>query len=320
MSILPQSAAVVTPPFRATLERHGLELRRAAAVTLQINVGRLCDLACHHCHLEAGPQRQEVMTRATMDTILAVAERHPFAVADITGGAPELVADLPYLIDGLAARVPRLLLRSNLTALDGAASSELLTLCRERRVVLVASFPALAIGQTDAQRGGGTWERSLAMLRRLNALGYGIAGSGLELNLVANPAGAFLPAAQTAQEKRFKQELSQRHGIVFNHLYTFANAPLGRFRRWLDASGNLDSYLARLADNFNPGTVAGLMCRTLVSVDWDGTLYDCDFNLAANLPLGERRHIGDPDALPAPGAPVAVGDHCYACTAGSGFT
>lgn len=307
--------------FQQRLERAGLALRRGRATTLQINVGLLCDLACRHCHLEAGPQRTEVMARKTMDEVIALARRSEFALADITGGAPEFVPDLPYLLEGLAPVVPRLMLRTNLTAFTTPQGTELLKLCQRHRVAIVASLPSTSASQADGQRGRGVWDKSIAMLRHLNTLGYGRDGSELELHLVANPPGAFLPAGQAQTEKKFKHDLQQRSGVVFNRLFTFANAPLGRFRHWLESSGNLEAYLTRLADGFNPCTLDGVMCRTLVSVAWDGRVYDCDFNLAAGLGLGGRRiHVSELPGAPLEGSPIAVGDHCYACTAGSGFT
>ena len=307
--------------FAHTLAEQGLTLVRGETRTLQLNLGFLCDLTCRHCHLEAGPQRREVMSRATMEEVIAFAKRVPFAVIDITGGAPELVPDLPYLLQSLAPLTGKLMLRSNLTAIAGEDRQALLESCVDHQVTLVASFPSLNADQADAQRGGGVFERSLETLRRLNALGYGLPGSGLELNLVASPAGAFLPAGQAQAEKRFKRELAAKWGIVFNQLYTFANVPLGRFRTWLERSGNFDSYLGSLRAAFNPCTIDGLMCRHQVSVAWDGTLYDCDFNLAAAIPLGKaRKHVSQLLQRPEAGAAIATGEHCFACTAGSGFT
>lgn len=307
--------------FAHTLAEQRLTLTRGDTQTLQLNLGFLCDLACRHCHLEAGPQRREVMSRETMDEVIAYAQRVPFAVIDITGGAPELVPELPYLLQSLAPLTGKLMLRSNLTAIAEEGRRALLATCVKHQVAIVASFPSLNAGQANAQRGNGVFERSLETLRQLNALGYGLPGSGLELDLVASPAGAFLPAGQAQAEKRFKRELADKWGIVFNQLYTFANVPLGRFRTWLEKSGNFDSYLGSLREAFNPCTVEGLMCRQLVSVAWDGTLYDCDFNLAAGLPLGgERKHVSQLQHRPEAGAAIATGEHCFACTAGSGFT
>jgi radical SAM/Cys-rich protein len=307
--------------FSDTLRRHGLELNRGATSTLQINIGRTCDLACRHCHLEAGPDRVEAMGHETVEAVIACAGRFSFAAIDITGGAPELLPRLPRLVSGLAVLTPKLIVRTNLAALTRPESGALPELCRDHGVALTASLPAANAAQTEAQRGGGVWETSIAMIRRLNGLGYGVAGSGLELDLVSNPTGAFLPAPQGETEQRFHLELERRYAISFNHLYTFANAPLGRFRAWLERSGNLDAYLSRLEGSFNPCTLPGLMCRSLISVNWDGFIYDCDFNLAAGLHHGEQRiHIAQLSELPAAGTPIPVGDHCFACTAGSGFT
>ncbi|MBJ6727254.1 arsenosugar biosynthesis radical SAM (seleno)protein ArsS [Geomesophilobacter sediminis] len=307
--------------FAETLVKHDLKLHRDRTSALQVNVGLLCNLACRHCHLEAGPKRDEVMGRETMDEVVAAARRFRFEVIDVTGGAPELVPDIDYLVRALAPLTSRLMLRCNLGGLDLARRRELLELFRAVRPVLVVSLPATNPSQTDALRGGGAWASTLDTLRELNAIGYGREGTSLELNLVANPAGAFLPPAQGAAEKRYRTDLSRKYGISFTSLYTFANVPLGRYRDFLTRSGNLEQYLATLADGFNPCTVAGLMCRSQLSVDWEGRLYDCDFNLAAGLPHGgEVTYLRGLAELPAPGTPIPVGDHCYACTVGSGFT
>jgi radical SAM/Cys-rich protein len=308
-------------PFAQALDDNDISLTRDHAHILQINTGLLCDLACKHCHLDAGPHRHEVMERSTMDDIIAFAARGKFNIIDITGGAPELVPDLDYLLRGLRPLTDNLMLRTNLTALTDADREKLLNLLVELKVALVASFPSTSPSQTDAQRGSGVMDQSIAMLRKLNALGYGKPGSRLELNLVANPAGAFLPADQVATEQKFKRDAERKWGITFNSLFTFANVPLGRFRRWLEKSGNLDGYLLKLANGFNPCTVDGLMCKSLISVAWDGTVYDCDFNLAAGIPLGgQPRHVSELTKPPGPDEVIATGDHCYACTAGSGFT
>src|SRR5512134_696091 len=308
-------------PFAETLARHGLTLVRDRVRTLQVNTGYLCNLLCRHCHLEAGPGRGECMTRETMEAVVAFAKRFPFPVVDITGGAPELVPDLLFLIEGLAALTPRLMLRTNLAALDAPGREPLLDLLVERKVVLVASFPSADPSQTDAQRGAGAAEAGIAMLRKLNAAGYGVEGSGLELDIVSSPVGAVLPPPQAQAERKFRRDLERTWGITFDNFYTFANVPLGRFRKWLEGSGNYDRYMKALADGFNPCAVAGLMCRTMFSVSWDGFLFDCDFHLAAGRFLSGRRiHVSEVLELPPPGTPIAAGDYCYACTAGSGFT
>jgi radical SAM/Cys-rich protein len=308
-------------PFSSTLKVRGVELDRAVTHTLQVNVGLLCNQACRHCHLEAGPECRQIMTADTMDHVIDYALRGGFKTVDITGGAPELNPNLMNLVLNLSSFVPRIMLRSNLTALAEMDQDSLLNLCKEQRVVLVVSLPSLNEAQTEAQRGKGVFRNSINTLRKINSVGYGQVGSGLEIHLASNPTGAFLPVSQAQAEKKFRQDLQRKYGVVFNDLYTLSNVPLGRFRRWLVASGNFESYMKRLADRFNPCVVAGLMCRSLVSVSWDGFLYDCDFNLAAGLFLGGRKlHVSKVEGPPALGSPIAVSDHCYACTAGSGFT
>ena len=259
------------------------------------------------------------MTVKTIRDILAYAERCTFKTADVTGGAPELNPHLPELLTGLAAVASRLILRSNLTALAGRF--EIAEICRKLGATMVVSLPAVNASQTDAQRGAGVLEQSIAVLKQLNGLGYGMEGSGLELDLVSNPAGAFLPPSQAQAEKKFKSDLLRKYSIEFNHLLTFANVPLGRYLNRLRETGNFDSYMERLRSGFNPRTVEDLMCRTLVSVSWDGYLYDCDFNQAAGLCMeGRKIHVSEMNSLPRSGLSVPVADHCYACTVGAGFT
>jgi radical SAM/Cys-rich protein len=313
--------ALSVEPFRLTLAKHGLELTRGQTNTLQVNTGLLCNQACRHCHLEAGPSRKEVMDAETLNEVVGFAKRGHFQVIDITGGAPELNPNLVTMIERLSPLAPRVMLRSNLTALTNGGRNFLMDVCKEHRVVIVASFPSLNMSQSEAQRGKGIFDKSIATLRKLNSMGYGRDGSELEIDLVSNPTGAFLPASQAQEEKRFRRELQRRWGIVFNHVYTFANVPLGRFRQWLQHSGNLEKYLHNLASRFNPCAIESLMCRTLICVSWDGYLYDCDFNLARRLYMcGRKIHISEMDGPPTAGTPIAVSDHCYACTAGSGFT
>ena len=308
-------------PFSERLAEQRLSLTREQTTTLQINTGLLCDLCCRHCHLDAGPQRSEVMSRETMEQIIAHARQVKYQTIDITGGAPELVPELPFLIEQLAPLTDRLMLRTNLTALNHPQRSALIALFKRHKVVLVASFPATNAGQLEAQRGRGVMDSSLGMLQQLNAAGYGMENSGLQLDLVANPAGAFLPSGQQQAETKFKRDLARKWGLQFNQLYIFANMPLGRFLHWLQHSDNLQSYMEKLAAGFNPCTVENLMCRSLLSVNWDGYLYDCDFNLAAGLPYsGNATHISELHDYPERGMAIAVGEHCYACTAGSGFT
>lgn len=307
--------------FMQRLARHDLALERGSTCALQVNVGLVCNLSCGHCHLEAGPARSEMMERPVMDEVIAAAARLPFASIDVTGGAPELVPELPHLLRGVAPLTPRLIVRTNLVALEGERGEALCGLYRDLNVVLVASLPAANPAQTDAQRGAGVWERSMAALARLNALGYGMPGSPLELDLVSNPSGAFLPPPQLQAQDKFRRDLLRRHGVSFHNLYTFANAPLGRFRLFLERSGNLDAYLEKLASGFNPCAVSGVMCRSQLSVDWTGRLFDCDFHLSRGIAMGgKERLVRELVELPAPGTPIPVADHCYACTVGAGFT
>jgi radical SAM/Cys-rich protein len=260
------------------------------------------------------------MTPETMNDVIAYASRVHFETIDITGGAPELVPHIQSFLARLAPLTGKLILRTNLVALREEAASGLMQSCREIGIAMVASFPSTNASQADALRGKGVWRNSLEVLLDLNQLGYCCPGSGLTLDLIVNPAGAFLPANQDQAEKRFKQSL-ERYGIVFNHLYSFANAPLGRYRVWLEQSENLDHYFKTLFERFNPTTLEGLMCRSLISVSWDGTLYDCDFNIAAGLPHGSAKvHVSSMAGFPEEGVMIATGDHCYACTAGAGFT
>jgi len=308
-------------PFRQLLAKQSLKLERGKTTTLQINVGLLCNQSCRHCHLDAGPRRPEKMSVQTAKEVIAYTERSRFDIIDITGGAPELNPNIETLIKKLSSLAPRLMIRSNLSALKGRKRDEWTEFLKDHGVTIVASLPSYNEAQADSQRGKGVFQVSIDVLRKLNAMGYGQVGTGLELDLVANPTGAFLPTPQGQMEPRFREILQKRWGIVFNHLYSFANVPLGRFRQWLLQSGNLEDYLRKLASNFNPCAVEGLMCRTLVSVSWDGYLYDCDFNLALDLPLGGKRtHVSRMEGPPESGSQIAVGDHCYTCTAGAGFT
>lgn len=309
------------PGFIETLDAQGLVLDRRDASVCQVNLGLLCNQACRHCHLSAGPDRSEVMSLETMEAVMAFMDRSGLKTLDITGGAPEMNPHLTELIRMAGDRGFSIMLRCNLSALYQQDRQDLKDLMQRYKVNVVASLPSLNLGQTDAQRGKGCFDISLEALKMLNAMGYADPGSGLVLDLVSNPAGAFMPMDQEAAEKRFRRVLADKWGIRFNQLFTFANMPLGRFKQWLERSGNYEGYLEMLHGRFNACTVEGLMCRTMVSVSWDGYLFDCDFNQAAGLPMGKTpMHVRDAHAAGMTGLPVTVGDHCYACTAGSGFT
>ncbi len=289
--------------------------------TLQVNVGKRCNQACGHCHVEAGPSRTEEMTRETAALVIEALRRHPgITTLDITGGAPELNPSFEFLVVEARRLGRHVLDRCNLTILFVPGQERLAQFLADQGVEVVASLPYYLADRTDAQRGQGVFEQSITALRLLNSLGYGQPDTGLTLNLVYNPTGAFLPPAQAAIEAEYKRELEKRHGIVFNHLFTITNMPIARFRHFLERSGNYDKYLSRLVAAFNPDAAPNVMCRSLVSVGYDGLLYDCDFNQMLDLPVSASvpRHIGDFDAFLLARRPIVTGNHCLGCTAGAG--
>ena len=307
--------------FEDKLRADGLFPLTALGIdTLQVNVGKRCNQACKHCHVEAGPHRTEEMTRETAELVIDVLRRHPIPTLDITGGAPELNPHFEYLVKGARALGRHVMDRCNLTILFVEGKEHLAEFLASHRVEVVASLPYYLAQRTDAQRGVGVFEQSIEGLRLLNGLGYGREGSGLLLNLVFNPTGAYLPPAQAAIEAEYKAELAKRHGIVFNHLYTITNLPISRFRHFLERSNNYERYMEKLAQAFNPRAAAAVMCRSLVSVGYDGTLYDCDFNQMLELPVeeGAGRHIRDFDAYALGRRTIVTGEHCLGCTAGAG--
>jgi len=306
--------------FSETLSNHGLILEREQTTTLQVNIGLMCNQECVHCHLEAGPGRKEIMSWDTMEQIADFAATGQFDTIDITGGAPELHPHLVAFIENFATIKTTIILRSNLSALY-TKGIPLMDHLKKHGVNISASFPSLNEAQTESLRGRGFFQTSIETLKKLNELGYGLSDSNLELNLVVNPTGAFLPPSQESLEKQYKKTLEKKWGVQFTRLFTFANVPLGRFRSWLVTSGNFDRYMNKLTSSFNPSAVQSLMCRNLLSVSWDGYLFDCDFNQAAGLFMKNRKtHISEIKRPPSMGEPVVVGDHCFTCTAGSGFT
>jgi radical SAM/Cys-rich protein len=288
-------------------------LRTIAPAVLQINLGKRCNQACHHCHVDAGPDRTEVMSDEVVEAVLEVLQRSSVPTLDITGGAPELHPRFREIVTRARALGRHVMDRCNLTITTLPNYADLPEFLAANTVEVVASLPSYAASQTDRQRGDGVFERSIDALRRFNALGYGRDGSGLVLNLVTNPVGAFLPAPQAALERDWKRELKRRYDIDFNRLFTITNMPISRYLEWLEQSDNLESYLTRLVNAFNPGTVEGLMCRFTVSVGWDGRLYDCDFNQMLDLALPRTIF----DGLP-PERAIITGPHCFGCTAGAG--
>jgi radical SAM/Cys-rich protein len=306
------------PSFEGALVARGLELRRAGTTTLQINVGKVCNQACHHCHVEAGPKRTESMPRAVAERVIALLAASPdVTTLDITGGAPELNPNFRWLVDEARRLGRHVIDRCNLTVLFEPGMNELAEFLAEREVEIVASLPCYSAKNVDEQRGHGVFAKSIAGLQRLNALGYG-EGGARRLNLVYNPNGTFLPPAQGALEVTYKDQLSRDFGIIFDHLFTITNVPIARYADYLDERGQYEAYMSLLVTHLNPATVPGLMCRSLVSVGWDGAVYDCDFNQMLELPLAAARTIFELSSLALEAQPIATGAHCFACTAGSG--
>ena len=286
----------------------------------QINFGKLCNQSCKHCHVEAGPDRKESMTTETMKSCLDVLRNSDIPTVDITGGAPELNPNFCWFVEECRALDKHVMVRSNLTVLLEPDQEDIPRFFADQQVEVVASLPYFLERNVDAQRGKGIFQKSIEALERLNGLGYGQDESDLILNLVYNPGGAFLPPSQAAIEADFKQELDRWYGIRFNHLFTIANMPVGRFLHFLERKGNLDSYMRRLIAAYNPEAAAGVMCRYTLSVGWDGTLYDCDFNqmLELNCNHGAPRHLNEFDLKKLMHRRIVTGLHCYGCTAGAG--
>jgi radical SAM/Cys-rich protein len=287
--------------------------------TLQVNLGNLCNLACRHCHVAASPLGTKIMGREVMAKIAGFLARQQGITLDITGGCPEMNPHFRHFIEATEGLSPRRIVRSNLAIMTESGMDWLPGFCREHRLVIVASLPCYQEENVDRQRGEGVYGRSIAALKILNDTGY---GDSLELNLVYNPGGDFVPGAQKELEAAYRKTLRERHDIRFNNLYTITNAPIGRFREYLESRGAYDRYLALLAGSFNPDAAGSIMCRTLVSVDWMGFLYNCDFNQATGLPItgadGSILKIDDLEHAARSGNELFLSQHCYCCTAGEG--
>lgn len=315
------SPARAFPAFDDALRNAGRFPLTATGITVfQINVGKLCNQTCGHCHVDAGPDRREVMTRETAGLCIAALSKSNIPVVDITGGAPELNPNFRWLVEQSRSLGRHVIDRCNLTVLLLPSQVDLAGFLARHEVEVIASLPYFLAEQTDKQRGAGVFDKSVEALQLLNRHGYGRPGSSLKLNLVYNPAGAFLPPAQHAIEADYHRELERRHGIVFNSLYTITNMPISRFLDFLQRSGNYERYMQKLVNAFNPAAADGVMCRYTISIGWDGKLYDCDFNQMLEIPIvsGIPAHIADfhPEALGA--RRIAVAPHCYGCTAGMG--
>ncbi|MDP1948321.1 MAG: arsenosugar biosynthesis radical SAM protein ArsS [Nitrospirota bacterium] len=308
-------------PFETRLTQAGVASLQASGMTVfQINVGKLCNQTCRHCHVDAGPDRTESMSRETAELCIQALAKTDISTVDITGGAPELNPNFRWLVEQARGLGRHVMDRCNLSVLLIPSQTDLAEFLAAHQVEIIASLPSYQASQTDAQRGDGIFQKSIEALRLLNQLGYGRPDSGLALNLVYNPVGAFLPPKQETIEAQFRKELRAKHEVEFNHLYTITNMPVSRYLEFLVESGNYEQYMERLANAFNPAAAAGVMCRYTISVSWDGRLYDCDFNQMLDLPVdhGAPAHIRDFDPAQLNQRQITTRNHCYGCTAGTG--
>ncbi len=309
------------PFFPDSLRQHGVAPLQASSIeVLQVNVGKLCNQSCHHCHVDAGPERRETLSREVAEAVIEVLAKTKIPTLDITGGAPEMNPHFRWLVRNARQLGRRVVDRCNLTILMAPGFQDLPEFLAAQRVEVVASLPCYLQENCDAQRGSGVFSQSIEALRRLNDLGYGHADSGLILTLVYNPVGTSLPPAQITLEQDYRRQLRDRCGILFARLITITNMPISRFLAELLAGGEYDDYMQQLMELFNPAAAQGVMCRTTLSVDWQGRLFDCDFNQMLDLRLDEGlpQHIRDFDAPRLERRMIRTGRHCYGCTAGAG--
>ena len=319
LRILNQTESI--SPFETMLASHQKGDLRATGIDIfQINVGRLCNQVCAHCHVDAGPDRKEIMSRKTMEECLRALRDTTIPKVDITGGAPEMNPNFRWLVKEIRELNRHVIDRYTLTVMFVKGNEDLPDFFAENSVEIIASLPYFQERETDRQRGTGVFQRSIESLKRLNEVGYGRPDSGLLLNLVHNPVGAFLPGSQKAIEQDFKRSLQTKYGIQFNSLYCITNMPISRFLEFLLNSGNYNRYMEKLAQSFNPSSVDALMCRNTLSVGWDGRLYDCDFNQMLDLGTGysSPTHIRDFDFHLLSKRRIVTNRHCYGCTAGAG--
>jgi len=308
--------------FSSYLRKSGInKLSSGKVEILQINIGKMCNQTCTHCHVDAGPDRKEIMTKETMLIILEKLSGTDIKTIDITGGAPEMNPDFRWFVTELKNLDLRIIVRCNLTIiLSNPKYYDLPEFYKENNIEVISSLPCYHKSNTDKQRGAGVFEKSIKALKMLNEIGYGISGTGLMLNLVYNPVGAILPSSQITLENEYKKVLFENHRILFNSLYTITNMPVSRFLEYLIDSGNYESYMEKLIDCFNPAAAENVMCTKTVSVGWDGYLYDCDFNQMLEIKVmnSKKGHIKDFDLTYLDSREIITGQHCFGCTAGSG--
>lgn len=303
--------------FNEILEKNSLQpITATTPEIIQINLGKMCNQTCKHCHVDAGPDRKEIMTRETMEKLLAIIPGSPIHSIDLTGGAPELNPNFKWFVEQLKNFSKHIMVRCNLTIIQSNKEFESLPeFYKQHELEIIASLPYFGRARTDAQRGDGVFHKSIQALQKLNKVGYGIKDNNLLLNLVYNPSGSFLPGDQKGLENEFKKRLYNEHGIVFNNLYTITNLPISRFLEYLYTTGNLKDYMIKLLEAFNPAATENLMCRNTLSIGWDGNYYDCDFNQMLDLHVG---HIRDLAWDQLQGRIIQTNRHCFGCTAGAG--
>lgn len=310
------------PLFKEKLVEQGMfPLKSSRMEVFQINMGKMCNQTCKHCHVDAGPDRKEIMTKATMELCLQVLEKSSIKTVDLTGGAPELNPDFRWFVEELSKMGKHIIVRCNLTIiLANKRFHDLPEFFKKHQIEVVSSLPSFTQDRTDRQRGDGVFEDSIKALQMLNLIGYGKEGSGLLLNLVYNPAGAFLPPSQMALEKEYKSELASKFNIEFNQLYVITNMPISRYLDYLLSTNNYENYMAKLISAFNPAAVQNLMCRNTISVAWDGYLYDCDFNQMLDLKVSTNgsTHLSEFNADLLHSRDIVLKQHCFGCTAGAG--
>lgn len=306
--------------FEAALRENNIELKRSSVKTLQVNIGKRCNQACSHCHVESGPNRTENMELETVERLVELLKKSPeISIVDITGGAPELNPHFRFFVSQIRKVDKQVIDRCNLTVLFEEGQGDTAQFLAENNVQIVASLPCYMEDNVDSQRGKGVFDKSIAALQLLNNLGYGKIGSGLSLNLVYNPVGEHLPPEQSKLEADYHKHLQDEFGIYFNKLFTITNMPIKRYAHSLKRDGKLKEYMQLLIDNFNPSAVNSVMCRELVSIGWDGQIYDCDFNQMLEIPLNwKQQNIWDIDSFNDIDEGIAVASHCFGCTAGSG--
>lgn len=306
--------------FASVLKENNIELKRESIKILQVNIGKRCNQACNHCHVESGPNRIENMELKTVERLLQLLKNATQVhTVDITGGAPELNPHFRYFVGEIRKMGKQVIDRCNLTILFEEGQGDTAQFLAENKVQIVASLPCYKEDNVDSQRGKGAFVKSIAALQKLNTLGYGKANTGLVLNLVYNPVGEHLPPNQVKLQSDYHEHLKDEFGIVFNNLFTITNMPIKRYAHMLEREGKMQEYMQLLIDNFNPQAAESVMCKELVSIGWDGQIYDCDFNQMLEIPLNWAKHnVFDVDSFGAIESGIAFASHCFGCTAGSG--